>query len=64
MFKKLQRNLERKKEGKTPIKFRFDVQVKELQGVPASVDECRVVWSRGAKVQMTDLAHAHEGNGQ
>lgn len=63
MLKKLQRNLERKKDGKTPVKFRFDVQIKELRGVPGNVDHCRVVWSRGAKVQMTDLALVTEGNG-
>ncbi|CAD7694989.1 unnamed protein product [Ostreobium quekettii] len=62
MFKKISRHLERKREGKVPVKFRFDVRCLDLRGVPSkSVKQCRVVWSRGPKVQMTKLSMVASG---
>lgn len=64
MLGKLQRNLERKKDGRLPVKFRFDVKVVELRMIPESIDICRVVWSRGAKVLMTDISQVEDGNAE
>ena len=61
MFKKLQRQLERKREGRHPLKFRFDVKVLSVVGIPKALRQCRVVWSRGAKVQITPPAEAKDG---
>ncbi|GMH35754.1 hypothetical protein BSKO_03622 [Bryopsis sp. KO-2023] len=61
MFKKIQRNIERKRDGKVPIKFRFEITIHELTGIPPKVDLCRVVWARGAKIQMTNAAQVHDG---
>jgi hypothetical protein len=61
MFKKLSRGLAHKSGGKTPLKFRFDVQVVQLENLPSAVKNCRVVWSRGAKVQMTEFKNTLNG---
>lgn len=61
MFKKLQRQIERKRDGKVPLKFRFDVRVVGVAGMPVTVDKCRVVWARGPKVQMTQVRGAKDG---
>lgn len=61
MFKKIHRQLERKREGRVPLKFRFDVQIVQVSNLPPAVNECRVVWSRGPKIQMTRVEPAVEG---
>ena len=58
MFKKLGRALSSQK---TRIKVRYDVQIVNLQGLPAGVSACRVVWARAAKVQYTRLAAVTDG---
>lgn len=63
MLKKLSRKIERRREGSVPIKFRFDVECRDLTGLPPAVKQCRVVWSRGPKVQMTNLAMGAAGKG-
>jgi hypothetical protein len=50
------------KRGKSAgLKFRFDVQVDKLENLPAAVKKCRVVWSRGSKLQMTELRDVRGG---
>ena len=61
MLRRLSRKIERTREGSVPTKFRFDVQCLALRGLPTAVRQCRVVWSRGPKVQMTRLAMASDG---
>jgi len=41
--------------GKSALKFRFDVQIDKLENLPPAVKQCRVVWSRGSKLQMTAM---------
>lgn len=47
--------------GKEALKFRFEVSVDRLDSLPAAVRRCRVVWSRGSKVQMTEVVDAGGG---
>lgn len=49
------------KSGKAALKFRFEVCVDRLESLPAAVKKCRVVWSRGTKLQMTELADVRGG---
>ena len=53
MFAKLQRQIDRKNKHKTPKKFRFDVTVSSLEGIPATIKSCRIVWTRGSRAQTT-----------
>eukprot|EP00951_Prasinocladus_malaysianus_P026096 scaffold230555_cov44-Prasinocladus_malaysianus.AAC.1 len=61
MFKKLQRQIDRKKAGAQSIKYRFDLHLAGLEGLPKSVKECRIVWARGAKVQLSKIVQAKDG---
>jgi len=61
MFKKLQRQIDRKKAGSQALKYRFDLHLESLEGLPPSVTECRVVWARGAKVQLSKLVTVQGG---
>jgi hypothetical protein len=61
MLARLSKGLAHKTGGKTALKFRFDVQVDRLENLPPAVKRCRVVWSRGAKLQMTDMKEAGGG---
>lgn len=61
MFTKLSRGLAHKSGGKQRLKYRFDVFVDKLDNLPAPVKRCRVVWSRGPKVQMTDVQDVAKG---
>lgn len=54
MLAKLTRSLERKREGKTAVKYRFDVHVVKASGTFTGNPSLRVIWTRGSKVQMTD----------
>jgi hypothetical protein len=55
MFGKLTAGLKRAGRGSHGAKYRLEVQVLQVKGLPAAVKRCRVVWSRSAKVQMTDV---------
>lgn len=64
MFKKL-KSLGSGKSSKQ--KYRIDVAIKSLDGLPEGVTSCRVVWARQAKVQVTKVAavtNGKEKNGQ
>eukprot|EP01026_Neomeris_dumetosa_P075621 TRINITY_DN8013_c1_g1_i1.p1 TRINITY_DN8013_c1_g1~~TRINITY_DN8013_c1_g1_i1.p1 ORF type:complete len:681 (+),score=151.12 TRINITY_DN8013_c1_g1_i1:199-2241(+) len=62
MFRKVKKQLERKREGKSSTKFRFEVTNLRLEGVMApGLEEVRVVWSKGAKVQMTNIQPLDNG---
>lgn len=47
--------------GRKGIKFRFDVTIDKLDNLPAPVKKCRVTWSRGAKLQATDVKDVNKG---
>lgn len=47
--------------NKQPLKYRFDVRVEKLDNLPGPVKKCRVVWSRGAKLQMTETQDVRNG---
>lgn len=47
--------------GKKAQKFHLNVFVEKLDNLPSAVKRCRVVWSRGAKVQMTDVKDVAKG---
>jgi hypothetical protein len=49
------------KPGRAGLKFRFSVHVDKLENLPAAVKKCRVVWSRGSKLQMTELRDVRGG---
>lgn len=53
MLRKFSRSLERKRDGKVAMKFRFDVQVTKVIGAFLCTEPLRVVWNRGGKVQVT-----------
>lgn len=60
MFK----SLARKSTGSArPCKYKFDVDVLQLDNIPAAVKKCRIVWSRKAKVQMTETVEPKRGRG-
>lgn len=61
MLKKFSRSFERKRDGKTPVKFRFDVHVVKVTGAFASNAALRVLWTRGSKVQMTQGVAVQSG---
>ena len=52
MFKKLGKALGTG--GSKGTKYRFEVVVAYVDGLPSSVRRCRVQWSRNSKVQATD----------
>ncbi|KAG1673433.1 hypothetical protein FOA52_002198 [Chlamydomonas sp. UWO 241] len=47
--------------GKAGMRYRFEVQVVQLEGVPEGVECARVVMARSAKVAMTEVAVARKG---
>lgn len=49
------------KTGKKGVKYRFDVVVEKLDNLPSPVKKCRVVWSRGPKLQMTEIRDVNKG---
>ena len=61
MFAKLQRQIERKNKHKTPKKFRFDVTITSLEGIPATIKSCRIVWTRGSRTQTTKTTSVING---
>jgi hypothetical protein len=59
MFKKLGKKMGGK--GPPAMRYRFEVQVVHLEGVPDSVECARVVMARSAKVSMTEVAESRSG---
>ena len=57
MFRKLKAGLG----GKGKAKFRLDVAVERVEGLPAGVSAARLQWARGAKVAVTKLVPANAG---
>lgn len=57
MFRKLKAGLG----GKGKAKFRLDVAVERVEGLPQSVAAARLQWARGAKVAVTKLVPAEGG---
>lgn len=58
MFGKFAAGIKRAGKGSHGSKYKIDVQVTQLENLPAYVKKVRVVWSRSAKVQMTDFKDA------
>lgn len=58
MFRKLKSQLGGKS---SKVKFRLDVAVARVEGLPLSVAACRLQWARGAKVAVTKLVPAADG---
>lgn len=56
MFRKLKAGLSSKR-----TKFRLDVAVARVEGLPAGVSAARLQWARGAKVAVTRLVPAASG---
>jgi hypothetical protein len=61
MLGRLSRGLGHKSGQRRGAKYRFDVLVDKLDNLPAPVKRCRVLWSRGAKVQMTNMKDVTKG---
>jgi len=61
MLKKFSRSIERKRDGKAAVKFRFDVEVQKITGEFSNNSVLRVIWTRGSKVQMTKGVAVREG---
>ena len=61
LLARLSKGLAHKAGGKTALKFRFDVQIDKLENLPSAVKKCRVVWSRGSKLQMTEMKDVGRG---
>ncbi|KAK9840890.1 hypothetical protein WJX84_004834 [Apatococcus fuscideae] len=61
MFRKLQRQLDRRATGRAGSKFSFDVNVTSLDGIPPHLKLARFVWIRGAKEQHTEVAPVQTG---
>ncbi|PSC67340.1 hypothetical protein C2E20_8974 [Micractinium conductrix] len=58
MFRKLKAGLGSKS---SKSKFRLDVAVTRVEGLPPGVAACRLQWARGAKVAVTKLVPAADG---
>jgi hypothetical protein len=61
MLGRISRGLGHKSSAKQALKFRFDIQIDKLDNLPGPVKKCRVVWSRAAKLQMTDMKDVKNG---
>jgi hypothetical protein len=61
MLGKLKRAINQKANKQKPLKYRFDISVEKLDNLPGPVKKCRVVWSRGPKVQMTSIQDVFKG---
>lgn len=61
MIGKLQRKINRAQKGKVSIKVKFDLIIHKVVHIPSTVDSCRVVWQRGAKIQLTDDKPVRDG---
>ena len=62
MFRKLQRQLDRRAAGRASSKFSFDVSVTSLDGIPPHLKLCQIVWTRGAKEQRTEVVPVQTGS--
>jgi hypothetical protein len=47
--------------AKQAQKVHLKVEVEKLDNLPAAVKKCRVVWSKGPKVQMTNVKDVSKG---
>ncbi|KAK3256271.1 hypothetical protein CYMTET_34585, partial [Cymbomonas tetramitiformis] len=56
MFNKLKAQTKRRVADKTPLKFKYDITVHELVGVPPDIDKVIFGWLRGSKAQYTKAA--------
>jgi len=63
MFKKLGRALGGGGKGSS-LRVKFDLEVVQVDNLPQAVRKCRVVWSRSAKVQMTNIKDVRGGAAQ
>ncbi len=61
MFRKLQRQLDRRTAGRGSSKFIFDTTVTSLDGIPPHVKFCQIAWTRGAKEQRTEVVPVQKG---
>jgi hypothetical protein len=61
MLARISKGFGHKASGKSALKFRFDVQIEKLENLPSAVKKCRVVWSRGSKLQMTEMKDVRGG---
>ncbi len=61
MLGKLARGLGHKAGSKKALKYRIDVTIDKLDNLPGPVKKCRVVWSRGPKLQMTEIQEVKHG---
>lgn len=62
MFKKISRGINHASAGKKGSKYKIGILVEKLDNLPAAVKKCRVVWSRGPKVQMTEVRDVVKGD--
>eukprot|EP00878_Enallax_costatus_P043788 GHUV01051867.1.p2 GENE.GHUV01051867.1~~GHUV01051867.1.p2 ORF type:complete len:133 (+),score=24.80 GHUV01051867.1:3-401(+) len=61
MFSKITRGISHASGGKKGFKYKITIQVEKLDNLPATVKKCRVVWSRGPKLQMTETKDVVKG---
>ena len=61
MLTRISKGIAHKAGGKARLRFRFDVTLDKLENLPAAVKKCRVVLSRGSKLQMTEICDARGG---
>lgn len=59
MLKRVSRGLGHTAKQAQKVHLRVDVE--KLDNLPAAVKKCRVVWSRGPKVQMTNIKDVAKG---
>mmetsp|Transcript_3202 Transcript_3202/g.5285 ORF Transcript_3202/g.5285 Transcript_3202/m.5285 type:complete len:482 (-) Transcript_3202:154-1599(-) len=55
MFGKFAHGIQRAGRGSHGSKYRVEVEVISLDNVPDSISKCRLVWSRGVKISITDV---------
>lgn len=61
MLGRISRGIGHKSGGKKGTKYRFDIVIEKLDNLPGPIKKCRVVWSRGAKLQMTSIKDVNKG---
>ena len=61
MFKKLGNKLSGALKGKGNVKYKIEVQIVQIDGLPDAVKKCRVVMSRASKVAMTVVKDLRNG---
>lgn len=61
MFGRISRGISHASAGKKGAKYKISILVEKLDNLPAPVKRCRVVWSRGPKVQLTETKDVSKG---